>query len=60
NGQGGADSITGDAGNDTLYAGGGCSGDGAVDRLDGGADTDTAYHVGAGDRLFNIETIIGC
>ena len=59
NGGWGADWLYGDAGNDLLAAGGGCSGDGARDRLHGGAGQDTASDSRTDrDQLLDVEVVI--
>ncbi len=59
NGGWGADRLYGDAGNDLLAAGGGCSGGCSRDRLHGGAGPDTASDSRADpDMLFDIEVVI--
>ncbi|MFZ1242093.1 MAG: hypothetical protein WAV74_06410, partial [Anaerolineae bacterium] len=55
----GADKVFGDAGNDILYAGGGCGGDGALDTVKGGSGADTAYDVLSGpDAVNSVESVV--
>ncbi|MFZ1463808.1 MAG: hypothetical protein WAV60_07130, partial [Anaerolineae bacterium] len=59
NGGTGADTLLGDAGNDILYAGGGCGGDGALDTVKGGSGTDTAYDVLSDpDAINTVESVV--